>query len=207
VLVNPSIRDVYDVPVYARQRTSSEAFKKFLYYWFADTRQLTRDGVEVSFLDDLTLEERELAKDLLRRNLKLRQTHIIEGTALLGDLEAVPLLRDLLAQQSSLSWQLTISGVLWKLVGDPAFPEFLHRMVSSDDTVLKRAHIHQVLWLRDERVIDLLIGLLDHKDESVRRDAFCELNCLDNTWRDAAEYRRRRNDPALRSRLMSGLQK
>jgi hypothetical protein len=97
--------------------------------------------------------------------------------------------------------------VLWKLVGDRAFPEFLNRMVASDDTALKRAHIHQVLWLRDERVIDLLLGLLDDKDESVRREAFREFNRLDNTWRDAAQYRRLRDDPALRGRLMSGLQK
>jgi HEAT repeat protein len=216
VNINLAIGDPYDVPEEARRGFHSEAFRQFLYHWFADTWALTRGEVDLAFLNDLIPEECELAKELLRRNLKFRQTHIIEGTAMLGDLEAVPMLRDLLSKQSDLSWQLTISGVLWKLVRDPSFPEYLNRMKTSESAILKQAHLHQILWLGDERAIDLLIDLLDDHDDFVRRLALTSLNDLEDGRRflagedvayDEAAYRKRRHDPILRRRLVDALRK
>ena len=55
----------------------------------------------------------------MRRNLKLRYTHIIEGTSALRDIGAVPILQAMLDEESDVSRRLTIAGALWKLSQDP----------------------------------------------------------------------------------------
>lgn len=163
----------------------------------------------------LTPQETELAKDLLRRNLKLRYSHIIEGVAEMADVASVPILRAMLAQESDLSWQLTIAGALWKLACDPSLVDCLNRMRTSNDSSLKQAHFRQILWLRDERAIDLLFDMLDDRDQFVRFLAVSTLNELEFGRRfmvpenklpcGVAEYRRRRQDRALREVLVANL--
>lgn len=156
-----------------------------------------------------------MAKDLLRRNLKLRYTHIVEGIAEIKDVTAVPLLRDMLAKESDLSQQLIITGALWKLIRDSSFVNCLNRMKASKNSTLKKAHFHQILWLRDERGIDLLFDTLDDEDRFVRFLALSTLNELEfgrrfmvpenELPRRAAEYRERRQDRVLRELLINNL--
>src|SRR5271170_4078555 len=160
--------DVYDIPKEVRRGTHSAAFEQFLHHWFVDSLGLSRREVDLTFIKDLTPHESEIAKDLLRRNLALRYTHIIEGLAVMGDVSAVPALRTMLAEETNLSRQLTIAGALWRLVRDSSFVDCLSRMRSSNIPALKAAHFHQILWLEDERAIDLVIDLLEDEDSFVR---------------------------------------
>jgi len=133
----------------------------------------------------------------------------------MGDTAAVPALRALLADESGLSRQLTITGALWKLARDSSFVDCLNRMKASESSTLKQAHIHQVLWLGDERSVDLLMDLLDDKDKFVRFLALSMLNSLEFGHRflvpenglpcKASDYRKRRHDQPLRQRMISNL--
>ena len=169
--------DDYDIPDDVKNAAHSEAFSEFMNHWFVSSMGLTRGEVELDFLERLTVEERELAKGLLRGNLSLNYTHIVEGLALLGDVSAVPELRRMVAAEKDSSRRLTLAGSLWKLVKDDVFVECLREMVTGDDATLKQAHINQILWLEDERSIDLVIDLLDDDDSFVR---FLALSCLND---------------------------
>src|SRR4030042_4701533 len=102
----------YDIPSFVG-RTPSRALSQFLYHWFENSWALTRHEVDLSFLSELTNDELEYARDLLRRNLRLRYTHIIEGVAALRDTSAVPTLRQMVNEETDLSWRLPIEGGLW----------------------------------------------------------------------------------------------
>ena len=52
-------------------------------------------------------------------------------------------------------------------------------MKTGDSSTLKQAHFHQILWLRDERAIDLLLDMPDDKDHFVRFLALSKLNELE----------------------------
>ena len=205
----------YDLPKQIVEPQHSPAFREFFYHWFIDSWGLSRREVDLSFLGALTPEELEVAKDLLRRNLRLKQTHIIEGVAALNDTSAAPILRLMFDEEISLSWRLTIAGALWKLTSDARFIECLNRMKTSDDATLKQAHFHQILWIGDERALDILLDLLDDTDRFVRYLALSSLNNLEFNRRflvSAAElphqpdyFRRLRHDPALRALMTAQL--
>ncbi len=132
----------YDIPPHVGQGQHSRAFATFLQHYFVDSRGLMRREIDLQFLDNLTEQERTLAKELIRRNLTLRYSHIIDGVAALRDREAIPELKNMLTSEKDLSLRLTISGVLWMLDRDGVFVECLQQMVKSDDHYLKEAHIH-----------------------------------------------------------------
>ena len=193
----------------------SSAFTQFLQNWFGNSQALTRGEVDLRFLKDLTPDEREIAKDLVRRNLKLTYTHVIEGVAALGDITSVPILQAMLAGESDASRQLTIAGALWKLNQDAVFVDCLERMRVSKDATLKQAHFHQILWLGNERAIDYLVELLDDADAFVRFLAISTLNGLEFQrlfFVPEAQlpcgsdlYRSRINDPNFRSMMAAHL--
>jgi len=135
-----------------------------LFNWFGDTGPLTHGELDLTFLKDLTDEELTLAREMIRRNLKLRYVHIIQGVSALNDVEAAPLLRAMLDAEPSDSRRLTIAGALWKLTRDPVFPELLERAKASGNPGLMSAHLLQVLWLDDARSIDFLMDLLPVED-------------------------------------------
>jgi hypothetical protein len=116
----------------------------------------------LTFLDDLTTEERELAREIVRRNLKLKYTHIIQGVSALHDISAVPKLRAMFNEESDESRRLTIAGALWKLVKDPVFIECLERAKANGS--LGYFEQIMVLWLDDARAIDILIDVLPQRD-------------------------------------------
>jgi hypothetical protein len=206
--------DGFDIPAEIAWGPHSPAFRQFLFHWFVDPRGLSRHEVDLAFLGDFTPSELETARELIRRNLHRRYDYLIEGAAALADMNAVPVLKEMLASEAALSRQLTISGALWNLTRDEVFVECLHRMKSAPG-IVKQAHFHQILWLEDERAIDLLIGFLDDADGFVRFLALSNLNALEfkehflrpasQLPRQPESYRNRRNDPVLRAIMVANL--
>ena len=196
----------YEIPEEIEQGAHSPAFTKFLRGWFLDTYAITHGELDITFLKELTPEELETARELIRRNLKTRYTHIVEGASALHDVEAAPILREMLDKEPEESRRLTMAGALWKIAKDPVFIDCLERAKASNGSLVS-AHLHQVLWLDDERAIDFLIDLLDHREWLVQAPTLSLLNQLESGLRVAMpvremphqpdDYRRRRNDPAL----------
>jgi hypothetical protein len=206
----------YDIPAETWSKPRSDGFQRFFKLWFQNSFALSRHEADLTFLSGLTPEESELARELIRRNLRLRQTHLIDGAVLFKDTEAVPLLGALLDAETNASWRLTISGALWKLVGDERFRECVHRMLLSSDSSLKKAHFHQVLWLNDESAIEALFDLLSDSDHFVGDMALLTLNQLehDETFfvgpdrlpSQPGYFRRRRSEQGFCQELARNLQ-
>lgn len=125
------LRDSYDVPQEVASGLHSPAFAKFLRNWFGDTTALTHGELDFTFLQDLTPGELSVARELIRRNLRLKQTHMIMGAAALHDMDAVPILRALLDGESDISRRLTTAGALWKINRDPVFIRCLEEAKSA----------------------------------------------------------------------------
>jgi hypothetical protein len=215
------LRDPYDVPEDVAAGPHSPAFEKFLWNWFGDTRALTHGELDLTFLDELTPEELSLARKLIRRNLRLNYTHIVEGASALHDVDAVPILREMLRGEPNMSRRLTISGALWKISRDPAFVECLlaaragsaRKPDAAGKIPWRGPHLLQVLWLEDERAVDFLISLLDVKDELAQRAVLRLLNELEfgppmgvpPMPHTRAHYRRLRIDPAFRAQMVAAI--
>src|SRR5208283_3933184 len=163
--VQVRLQGIYDVPEEIAQGPHSPAFGQFLRNWFGDTSLVTHGELDFTFLNDLTPQELATARELIRRNLKLRHAHIIEGASALHDVDAVPILREMLDHETSDDWRATIAGALWKLARDPAFIECMDRVKSSTGTLVT-AHMNKILWLADGRAIDWLIDLLPEEDRA-----------------------------------------
>jgi hypothetical protein len=173
----------YDIPDSVFGEGRSEAFRKFFHNWFKEPLGLIRHEVDTDFLIELSPEERDMAVDLLRRNLRLGYTHILEGVALLGDKDSVPVLKEMLAETTDPSRRLSITGSLWKLTKDQSFPEELERMVRKGYGTLKEAHFDQILWLGDRRSVIYLIDLLAEGQAFVGFLALARLNEIEDNKR------------------------
>ena len=206
----------YDIPPELLRGAHSPAFYEFFRLWFVDSVGLVRREVDLSFLSKLTADELQTARNLLRRNLHLKYNHVIEGVAALHDYDSVPVLREMLAREENPSRQLTIAGSLWKLARDESFFDCLSRMKQSKSVSLRRAHIRQILWLQDERALDLLIDMLEDGDAFVRFRALKFLNQLelrerfplssvDEMPHQADYYQMRRTDKALRELMVTNM--
>ena len=68
--------------------------------WFGDSNSLNRGELDLSFLEELSPEELQTARELVRRNLRLSLRHLVQGAAALRDREAVPVLRAMLAAET-----------------------------------------------------------------------------------------------------------
>jgi hypothetical protein len=210
------LRSAYDLPDELIPKPHSRAFADFIKYWFFQPMALSRRELDCSFLHDLTPVELHAARKLIRVNLQTRHIHIIDGAAALEDVEAIPILRAMFADESEESRRLTIAGSLWKLARDPVFVDCLEKLVASPNHILKQAHYYQVLWLKDARSIDFMIRLLDDADDFVRSLALSTLNTLEfgqgfdepshQLPSQPDTYRARKNDPAFRSHMLAQLQ-
>jgi hypothetical protein len=211
------LRDSYDVPEDIVSGTHSPAFANFLWNWFGDTTALTHGELDITFLKDLTPGELSVARELIRRNLRLKHNHIIDGAAALHDESAVPILRSMLAEEPTISRRLSIAGALWKINRDPVFIECLEAAKSANDDIFSYFHAFQVLWLNDERAADFLIDLLDQKDRMTQTTALRILNEVESGKRMAiparelphqpSYYRKLRNDPAFRVQMAAAVRR
>jgi hypothetical protein len=160
------LSDSYDVPQELIDNPPSPAFRRFLLYWFGSNSISTDERLRA--IDELTPEELPIAQQLVRRNLKTRHNKLINATWLLGDTSAAPLLRMMLEEEPDESRRLTIAGALWKLVRDPVFVKCLEQAKRSG-LIAVYGHLHQVLWLDDERALNFLVELLPEEDEDKRK--------------------------------------
>jgi len=209
--VQASPYDLGDIDI----KAMSADFQLFVQHYFVDSTGLTRGEVDLAFLERLSVPELSVARDLLRRHLHLRYTHIIAGTADLRDIAAVDDLRALLGVEPSLSGRLTIARALWRLVRDEIFYDFLVQMQQSDSPGVKQAHLDDVLLLADERAVSFLVILLDDADSFVRSMALHHLNCLEHRKHfllrpedlphDAQYYRQHREDGQLTAKLIESM--
>ncbi len=210
------LRDTYDVPEDVAAGPHSPAFAKFLWNWFGDTAAVTHGELDLRFLRDLTSEELLLARQLIRRNLWLNQTHIIQGASALRDVDAVPILRELLSKEPDVSRRLVLAGALWKIDRDPLFVTCLDDARSKSAGVFSiYPHLLQVLWLDDERALDFLIGLLKVKDRMTQSFTLGVLNELEFGRRmnvppndlphQVADYFRLGSDPVFRAQMTAAI--
>ena len=181
----------------------SPAFEKFLRNRFGDTYALTHGELDITFLNDLTPEELKRAREPIRRNLKLRYLHVIQGASALRDPAAVPILRQLLDKEPDMGWRLTISGALWKINRDPAFLKTSRQVRASQPSLFGYFHTLKVLWLDDERALDFLIDLLDVNDRVVHSMTLGLLNELEFGRPMAIHDRKMPHQPGDYNRLRS----
>jgi hypothetical protein len=206
--------DSYYIPQDTADGVHSPAFQKFLSNWFGDTRALTHGELDLAFLDELTQNEVESARALIRRNLELgcNHNHMVQGAAALGDIDAVPILRRMLDAEASQSRRLVIAGALWNLVRDPVFLACLDQAREHGGRLLAGVHLEQVLWLDDERAVDFLVSLLDQTE--ARNWALNRLNTLElgaqavppaHMPHQPEYYRSKRQDPGFRHRMTAAV--
>ena len=119
------LSDLYEVPQELVDNPPSPEFRQFLLNWFGSNA--VNRGEKVRSATCLVPEELTLARELMRRNLKTRYGRIINGTWILGDTEAIPLLREMFASEMDEGRRLTIASALWQLCQDPVFIECLNR--------------------------------------------------------------------------------
>ena len=204
----------YDLPPIDWDRVSP-AFAEFFHHYFVDPIPLSRGEVRSAGISGLSPDDTALAASLLRRNLRLGYTHIIDGLGLLGDRGAAAQLRALLESERDLSRRLVLARNLWRLDRDAAFPAILSELAASENPTLKQAHMDDVLLLDDERAVDILVEYLDDQDDFVRAMALTHLNSLEcrtfflmspaDLPHSAAEYRARRWEPQFVARLVENL--
>jgi len=199
----------YDIPSELRATPVSPELEKFVGDVFV---YAGRDGITTPRLSP---DELALARLTVRRNLSLNFVHVISAAGVLRDHEAVPQLSSMLARESDESRRLSIAGSLWQIERHPAFPECLRVMVDGDNAILKQAHIDQVMWLQDERVVDLLTELLEDDDTFVQHLALSKLNriehkkdflCRSNELpSQSPHYLTARHDPQFRTMMVRHL--
>lgn len=209
--------DTYDVPDSVASGPHSPAFAQFLWNWLGDTTRLTHGELDITFLNDLTPEELSTARELIRRNLKVKHNHIIQGAAALHDVAAAPIIRAMLDDEVDVRRRLTISGALWKINRDPIFIECLNEAKAVRSSIFRGVHLWEVLWLDDERALDFLIDLLDEPDWTVQSLTLGLLNRLEFGHRmgiparemphQPADYRTLRNDPSFRAQMTAAIRR
>jgi hypothetical protein len=209
--------DSYDIPKDVADGPHSPVFAKFLWNWFGNPMALSRGELDLTFLNDLTQGELSLARELIRRNLPVKHTSIFQGVEALRDVEAAPILRRMLSEETELTWRLTISGALWRLNRDPVFITCLEEAKSIRPGIFKGVHLWQVLWLDDERAVDFLIDLVDQGDWPAQSMTLGLLNQLEfgrpmgipakKMPHQPADYRKLRGDPAFRAHMVAAIHK
>ncbi len=209
------LHDYYDIPESVVAGSHSETFSKFLWNWFGNTSAVGRNELDVTFLRDLAPGELSLARELVRRNLRVKHLHIIRAAGLLQDQEAAPILKSMLDEESDLSWRLTIAGSLWRINRDPIFVQCLDQAKAVCPSMFQWGHLFEVLWLEDERSVDFLIDLLDQKDAMGRAFALNLLNTLEferimgvppkELPHQPGYYRRIRQDGVFRAHMVEAI--
>ncbi len=168
----------YFIDIDPNSNSFSPAFKDFYKNHFIDSYGLSRGDVDTYFFSSMTTEEKEIAKRLIRQNLKLRQAHLFRASGLLQDKEALPILYEQLQNNSDFSWLMTIGQAIWNLNGDDLYPELLRQLKSHSSDTMREAHFKQVTDLKNEESIEMLFGYLEDKSGLVKSMALSKLNYL-----------------------------
>jgi hypothetical protein len=201
----------YFIDIDPNSKSFSTAFKDFYKNHFIDQRGLARQEVDTYFFNSMTLEEKEIAKRLIRQNLKLRQVILFRASGLLQDKEALPLLYDQFQNNTDLSWLLTIGQAIWKLNGDELYPKLLRQLKDHTSDTMREAHFDQVTDLKNEESIEMLFDYLADKSGLVKSMTVSKLNYISagqyeqNQRFDRAYFLSKQNDKEFKSELLEKL--
>ncbi len=172
---------------------------------------MTRGDVDSYFFNEMTAEEKEIAKRLIRQNLKLRQAHLFRAAGLLQDKEALPILYDKFQNNTDPSWLLTIGQAIWKLNGDDLYPKLLRQLSEHISDTMREAHFDQVTDLKNEESIEMLFDYLNDKSDLVKSMTVSKLKSIlvgkykQNQRFDRDYFLSTRNDTELKSKLVEKL--
>ena len=202
---------VYFIDIDPKSNSFSTAFKDFYQNHFVDAYGLTRREVNTYFFNSMTTEEKEIAKRLIRQNLKLRQGHLYRASGLLQDKEALPILYDHFQHNTDLSWLLTIGQAIWKLNKDELYPKLLRQLKDHTSDTMREAHFEQVTDLKNEESIEMLFDYLTDKSGLVKSMTVSKLNYIlagqyeQNQRFDRDHFLSKRNDKEFKSELTEKL--
>ncbi len=168
----------YFIDIDPNLNSFSTAFKDFYENHFVDAYGLTRREVDTYFFDSMTPEEKEIAKRLIRQNLKLRQAHLFQASGLLGDKEALPILYEQFKNNTDLSWLLIIGQAIWKLNGDDLYSKLLQQLKTHPSNTMREAHFEQVTDLKNKESIEMLFEYLNDKSGLVKSMTVSKLNYI-----------------------------
>jgi hypothetical protein len=202
----------YQIDIDPNSEQFSQAFKEFYHNHFVNSYGLARREVDTSFFVTMTDEEKEIAKRLIRNNLKLRQAHLFRAAGELKDEQALPILYEQLNNNIDLSWLLSIGQAIWKINGDKIYLELLRKLQTHPSGTMKAAHFEQVTDFKNDESVEMLFSYLDDPDDFVRHLALSELNYL-STGKHALENRydrkyflKKRKDDTFKKELLHNLQ-
>tara|TARA_R110002073_G_scaffold333356_1_gene520729 strand:- start:742 stop:1443 length:702 start_codon:yes stop_codon:yes gene_type:complete len=156
----------------------SQAFKDFYQNHFVNAYGLSRNEVDTYFFDSMSENENEIAKRLIRQNLKLRQSHLFKAAGILKDEEALPILYDQLNNNTDLSWLLVIGQAIWRINGDDIYLKLLRRLKEHSSDTMREAHFEQIVDLNNKESIEMLFTYLNDKSRLVQSMALSKLNFL-----------------------------
>lgn len=189
----------------------STAFQDFFTSHFENSKALTRGEVDKYFFNEMTDEELDIAKRIVRDNLDLVYNHLYEAAGDLHDNDALLILYEHLEKAKDLSRQLTIGQAIWKINGDPLYPDLLRKLQNCNNHITKEAHFEQVTDLQNLESIDMLLTYIKDEGEFVRHLALSKLNFLltgkrsyDNQFPEEY-FVHRRNDEAFINTLLLNL--
>lgn len=202
----------YQIDIDPTSEQFSQAFKDFYQNHFVNSYGLARSEVDTTFFKNMTDEEKEVAKRLIRENLNLRQAHLFRAAGELQDERALPILYEQLNNNTDLSWLLSIGQAIWKINGDKIYLELLRKLKMHPGGTMKAAHFEQVTDFKDEESIEMLLDYLEDPDEFVRHLALSRLNYL-TTGKKSFENRfnrkhflKKRKDEKFKKELLHNLQ-
>ena len=168
----------YFIDIDPNSNSFSSAFKDFYKNHFIDAYGLTRGDVDTYFFNAMTVDEKEIAKRLIRQNLNLKQAHLFRASGLLQDKEALPILYEQFQNNTDFSWLMTIGQAIWKLNGDDLYHKLLRQLKTHSSDTMREAHFDQVTDIKNEESIEMLFDYLNDKSGLVKSMALSKLNYL-----------------------------
>jgi hypothetical protein len=175
--VNPKPTE-YLIDIDPNSSSFSKAFKDFYKNHFINAYGMARGDVDTNFFKTMTEDEKELAKRLVRQNLKLRQAHLFRASGLLQDNEALPILYEQFEKNTDFSWHMTIGQAIWKLNGDNLYPKLLRQLKNHSSETMRVAHFDQVTELKNEESIEMLFDYLNDESDLIISMTLSKLNYI-----------------------------
>ncbi|UAB75637.1 HEAT repeat domain-containing protein [Mesoflavibacter sp. SCSIO 43206] len=168
----------YFIDIDPNSDSLSKAFKDFYKNHFINAYGLSRNEVDTYFFNSMSENEKEIAKRLIRQNLKLRQSHLFKAAGILKDKQALPILYDQLNTNTNLSWLLVIGQAIWRINGDDIYPKLLSQLKEHSSDTMREAHFDQIVDLKNKESIEMLFSYLSDKSRLVQYMAISKLNFL-----------------------------
>ncbi len=133
---NEMPKSYLDFDLDKKTRSFSENLKKFYKIFVLEPFGLMRGEADLSFLDALNEQEKEIIKEFLRKNINKKNQWFIETLGKLKDDKAIPYLYEILKTESQYNVQLYVSRVIWQINGDTTYFEYLEKLpeVESETT-------------------------------------------------------------------------